>query len=184
MEKRGRGPGAVAQAEKKWRYHRADYELQAMPHYAKKGRLKAAQTPAWTGWQVVGQVVADAAAVAAEEKQQGKFILAANDLETERLPAPQMLEGYKEQGTTVERGFRFLKDPAFFADGLYVQKPQRLMATLMIMGLALLIYALAEHQVRQPCSSGTPRSPTKWEKRQRGPRCAASSRCSKGSTFW
>jgi len=140
---------AVAQAEKKWRYHRADYKVQAVPHYEKKGRPKADQTPAWTGWQVVGQVVADAAAVTTEEKQQGKFILATNDLEAERLPAPQMLEGYKEQGTTVERGFRFLKDPAFFASGLYVQKPQRLMATLMIMGLALLIYALAEHQVRQ-----------------------------------
>jgi transposase len=72
-----------------------------------------------------------------------------NDLDAERLPGPKRLGTYKGQGTTVERGFRFLKDPWFFASGLYVQKPSRLMAVLMIMELALLIYALAEHQIRQ-----------------------------------
>ncbi|MGJ3239225.1 MAG: IS1634 family transposase, partial [Anaerolineae bacterium] len=39
-------------------------------------------------------------------------------------------------------------DPMFFADSLFLKKPARIMALLMVMGLSLLIYALAEHQVR------------------------------------
>jgi transposase len=59
-----------------------------------------------------------------------------------------MLENYTDQGVSVERGFRFLKDPLFFADSLFLKKPVRIMALMMIMGLALLIYALAERQQR------------------------------------
>jgi len=50
---------------------------------------------------------------------------------------------------SVERGFRFLKDPLFFAHSLFLKKPERLMALLMIMGLSLLIYSLAERKLRQ-----------------------------------
>jgi len=49
----------------------------------------------------------------------------------------------------VERGFRFLKDPLFFASRFFLKKPSRIMALLMIMGLSLLIYALAEHELRE-----------------------------------
>lgn len=42
-------------------------------------------------------------------------------------------------GADAERGFRFLKDLLFF------KKPSCIMALLMVMGLSLLIYALAEH---------------------------------------
>ena len=59
-----------------------------------------------------------------------------------------MLENYTDQGVSVERGFRFLKDPLFFADSLFLKKPERIMALMMIMGLALLIYALAERRLR------------------------------------
>ena len=48
----------------------------------------------------------------------------------------------------MEHGFRFLKDPLFFANSLYLEKPQRIMALLMVMGLSLLVYALAEQWVR------------------------------------
>lgn len=47
-----------------------------------------------------------------------------------------------------ERGFRFLKDPWFFADSLFLKSPRRIMALVMVMGLALLVYALAEHKLR------------------------------------
>ena len=50
---------------------------------------------------------------------------------------------------SVERGFRFLKDPLFLANSLYLEKPQRIMALLMVMALSLLVYALAERWVRQ-----------------------------------
>lgn len=59
-----------------------------------------------------------------------------------------MLENYTGQGVSVEHGFHFLKDPLFFSDSLFLWKPERIMALMMIMGLALLIYALAERQLR------------------------------------
>ena len=54
---------------------------------------------------------------------------------------------YKEQGG-VERGFRFLKDPLFFASSVFVKKPERIVALSFIMVLALLVYRLAEHLLR------------------------------------
>jgi len=59
-------------------------------------------------------------------------------VDSERLPAKAMLENYKDQGVSVERGFRFLKDPLFFAHSLFLKKPERIMALLMIMGLSLM----------------------------------------------
>ncbi len=60
-----------------------------------------------------------------------------------------MLTTYKSKSASVERGFRFLKDLMFFADSLFLKKLSRIMALLMVMGLSLLVYALAEHQIRQ-----------------------------------
>ena len=45
-------------------------------------------------------------------------------------------------------GFRFLKDPLFYAESLYLKLPQRIMALLMVMTLSLLMYSLAEMRVR------------------------------------
>ena len=43
-----------------------------------------------------------------------------------------MLNGYKGQARA-ERGFRFLKDSQFLASSLYLKKPERVMALLMVM---------------------------------------------------
>lgn len=42
-----------------------------------------------------------------------------------------------------------MKDPLFFANSLFLKKPERIMALLMIMGLALLVYSLAERKLRE-----------------------------------
>ena len=76
-------------------------------------------------------------------------MLATNQLDADILPVSQWLATYKSQTTSVERGFRFLKDPLFFAHSLFLKKPARIMALLMIMGLSLLVYSLAELQLRQ-----------------------------------
>jgi len=65
-------------------------------------------------------------------------------LEREALPAGEALGRYKDQGRTVERGFRFLKDPLFFTGGAFPKRPERVMALGMVMALALLVYALEE----------------------------------------
>jgi transposase len=43
------------------------------------------------------------------------------------LSDEQMLVHYKQQ-QGVERGFRFLKDPLFFASSVFLKTPERIMA--------------------------------------------------------
>jgi transposase len=139
---------ALAALEKTWRFHRAEVQLAAVAHYGRRGRPREGEPPQQVRWRVVGSVVEKPEAVAEALQRKGKFILATNDTDAERLPSETMLAAYKGQGVSVERGFRFLKDPLFFADSLFLKRPERLMALLMVMGVALLVYALAEHTVR------------------------------------
>ncbi|MBU2060306.1 MAG: hypothetical protein KKH44_00455 [Bacteroidetes bacterium] len=49
----------------------------------------------------------------------------------------------------VEKGFRFLKSPDFLTNTLYLKKPERIEALLMVMTRCLMVYAGPEHQVRK-----------------------------------
>ncbi|MEQ8539261.1 MAG: IS1634 family transposase, partial [Coleofasciculus sp. D1-CHI-01] len=82
------------------------------------------------------------------EKQAGRFILATNVLEQEVLNSAEILLHYKNQ-QSCERGFRFLKDPVFFADSLFVEKPQRVETMLLVMTLCLLVYNLGQREIRK-----------------------------------
>ena len=77
----------------------------------------------------------------------GRFILATNILETTELEPIEILRIYKEQQST-ERGFRFIKDPLFFADSLFVKNPERVETMMMLMALCLLVYNLGQRQLR------------------------------------
>lgn len=52
-------------------------------------------------------------------KEAGRFILATNLVHENKLEPSEILKNYKNQ-QSCERGFRFLKDPLFFADSLFV----------------------------------------------------------------
>jgi len=139
---------AVAKASQRWRYHQAQVEVEPIRRYPHPGRPPEGASPDIVGYRLVGEVVEDQAALAQAARRRGKFIIATNELNPAQLPAAAMLSVYKAQGVSVERGFRFLKDPMFFADSLFLKKPERVMALLMVMGLCLLVYALAEHHLR------------------------------------
>lgn len=139
---------AVATLAKKLPWHMLTATYQPVKKYAQVGRPAQGAEPVIVGWQVQATRQANTALIAEEKKWLGRFILATNELDTSRLPDESLLNSYKAQGSTVERGFRFLKDPLFFADSLFLKSPARIMAMIMVMGLCLLIYALAEQQVR------------------------------------
>jgi transposase len=85
--------------------------------------------------------------VDAEKQQAGRFILATNVLESSQLTADEMIAKYKNQQAS-ERGFSFLKDPLFFTDSVFLKSPERIEALALIMGLCLLVYTLAQRQLR------------------------------------
>lgn len=79
-------------------------------------------------------------------EQKSCFVLASNADEKD-LSNEAIFEHYKAQ-SHVERGFRFLKDPLFFVSSLFIKKPSRIDALLMVMTLALLVYSIAQRRLR------------------------------------
>jgi transposase len=139
---------AASQFNQRWKYHQVTARITPITQYTRRGRPTAADEPRVVGYSLKGDIHEHQPGIDEARRNLGKFIIATNELNPQRLSASEMLANYTDQGITVERGFRFLKDPLFFADSLFLKKPERIMALIMIMGLALLIYALAERQLR------------------------------------
>lgn len=139
---------ALAAFQQRWQYHQAAGEAVPLTRYPGPGRPAEGATPEVVGYQLQGQVTPAEAALETARRALGRFILATNEPDPERLSPERMLSQYKVQAVSVERGFRFLKDPLFFADSLFLKNPGRIMALLMLMVLALLVYALAERKLR------------------------------------
>ncbi len=74
--------------------------------------------------------------------------MATNVLDTNQLSNDDVLREYKAQQST-ERGFRFLKDPLFFTNSVFLNSTERVAALAMIMGLCLLVYSLGQRALRQ-----------------------------------
>lgn len=67
------------------------------------------------------------------------FVIATNDIERDWKPE-QLLKQYKSQ-SRVERGFRFLKDPEFFADSIFLSKNERIQSLFTVMTLSLAVFS-------------------------------------------
>jgi transposase len=122
--------------------------VRAQSCYGKRGRPGRDAQPDHVAYQVEGALASSLTARQALVDQHSCFILATNELDATQLPPQEVLHGYKGQ-VHAERGFRFLKDPQFFASSLYLKKPERIMALLMVMTVCLLVYAALEYRIRQ-----------------------------------
>jgi transposase len=117
------------------------------PHYGKRGRPGPGTQPEQLVYDIAGALASRLTDRRARIDQQSCFILATNELDEGQLSAQAVLDGYKGQARA-ERGFRFLKDPQFLASSLYLKKPERIMALLMVMTVCLLVYAALEYRIR------------------------------------
>jgi len=115
--------------------------------YAKSGRPKRAQAPIKTEYQVAANLACELEKRTQALAQKGLFILATNDC-SNTLNMEKMLSLYKSQ-QSVEKGFRFLKSPDFLTSAIFLKKPERIEALLMIMTCCLMIYAALEHKIRK-----------------------------------
>jgi transposase len=139
---------ALALFNQKLRYHQVRATLKTNSRYPRRGRPRPDDVRQVTGYQLRGELQVNPAALESARRSFGKFILATNELNPQTLSTQGMLSHYKEQGVSVERGFRFLKDPIFFAHSLFLKSPARIMALIMVMTVALLVFSLAERQLR------------------------------------
>lgn len=102
-------------------------------------------------YSIWATVCRNEAKINADVLSAGRFIIATNVLDSTVLSNDSMLIEYKAQ-QSCERGFGFLKDPLFFADSIFLKSPERIESLAMIMGLCLLVYTLAQRQLRAALS--------------------------------
>jgi transposase len=141
----------VAAAEKlssqmKW-HQLSEIQTIEKAHYATRGKPKAETLPDRISYRITAKVMPIDSEISAQRVRCGRFILATNMLESAQLTADDALREYKEQQVT-ERGFRFLKDPLFFTSSVFLKSAKRIESLGMIMTLCLLIYNLAQRQLR------------------------------------
>jgi transposase len=142
--------------------------VRATPRDSKRGRPGHGTQPEPLVYQIDGALASSLATRQALIDQHSCFILATNELDNTQLPPQELLAGYKGQGH-VERGFRFLKDPQFLASSLYLKKPERIMALLMVMTVCLLVYAALEYRIRKALKDHEATFPDQKGKRIQNP---------------
>ena len=123
---------AVHDAAKKWKFHmidRINIELKE------------------TMYRIEAQYQSSKEVIEKVKREKACFILASNLSPTE-YSDEIVITHYKNQ-QAVERGYRFLKDPYFFASGFFLKKPERISALIMIMTLSLLVYSIAQRRLRK-----------------------------------
>jgi transposase len=137
---------ALSKISRQFKYHQVDQieitEKVPSPKDEKQNKY----------YQISTTVSQNKNAIDVEITGAGRFILATNILESRELNNEQMITEYKAQ-QSCERGFRFLKDPMFFADSIFLKSSERIEALAMIMGLCLLVYTLAQRQIRAALSA-------------------------------
>ncbi len=121
--------------------------------HGKIGRPRKGETKQCVGYQIQVQIQRNDEAIQGQLQTKGRFILATNDGDKQAYPDQRILADYKAQ-QTVENGFRFLKNPDFLADTLFLKSPQRIAALMMVMTLCLMVYNLAQFQVRAKLKAG------------------------------
>ena len=139
---------AVTEFEKTLKFHNlSELQIVSQPHYSRRGRPNPEQQPTHYSWHIQAGLIENPVTVAALQKQAGRFILATNSVDSEKWADSDILREYKGQQST-ERGFRFLKDPLFFASSVFLKNSKRIMALAMLMTLALMVYTLGQRQLR------------------------------------
>jgi len=130
-------------------HHLTQVSVQSIRAKRAPGRpAKSAEPTPVQGYRLQATLEQIATAQDTFSRQRSRFILATNQLDKTLWPPQRCLSEYKGQ-QKVERGFRFLKDPLFFASSVFVKKPQRVEALALIMALTLMVYTLAERKLRQ-----------------------------------
>lgn len=137
----------------------ARYKLKSINKKLKLFEIKEIQVSAenksknsQTICQIEGVVHQKSSEIEILKKSAGKFILATNLVEDKKLEPSEILSNYKNQ-QSCERGFRFLKDPLFFADSFFVENPKRVETMLFLMSLSLLVYSLGQRKRKKPIKS-------------------------------
>jgi transposase len=142
----GRGPGRRGRRPQLWRSHVLRYHVEAFTYpqkRARRGRPPKDEAPLEAiGYRLRGE----AAPMERAETDNGWTVLATT-IAVEVCSDAQIVDAYQEQHSTVEQGFRWIKNPAAIAP-VWLEKPERIAALAMLTVVGLLVYTLLQRQVR------------------------------------
>jgi transposase len=145
-EYEGRGPGRRGRPTRPWRYHAVRYHSVAETRRTRRTRrgrpAKTDPPPTEAGYRLVVEVEA----LRNREEDKGWTVLATT-VRSEECPDADILQAYRDQNTTVEPGFRWIKNPAAISP-VWLEKPERIAALAMLTVLGLLVYSVIQRQVR------------------------------------
>jgi transposase len=145
-EYEGRGQGRRGRRPRPWRYHAVRYGVVAETRRVRRARrgrpAKTEPPPTGVGYRLIVEVIA----LANTEEDNGWAVLATT-VPTEVCADAEILQVYQEQNTTVEPGFRWIKNPAAIAP-VWLEKPERIAALAMLTVVGLLVYSVIQRQVR------------------------------------
>ncbi len=137
----------VSKAVEKDKYTCYEYTVEPVMGFKKPGRPSANDQKEITGYKVKGVVQIDEGKFEEVLRKKGRFILATNDLDRSTYSDETILNDYKGQ-QDVEGGFKFIKDPWFMVDSIFLKKLQRVSALTMVMTLCLMVYNILEYRIR------------------------------------
>ena len=143
----GRGPGRRGRPATPWRYHEVRYEVESHLQRQKRtqrGRPRKGEEPQE---ETVYQLKVTIQALAAPVATFGWLVLATTIEESSGSDA-EIVQAYRDQTTTVESGFRWIKNPAAIHP-VWLEKRQRIAALAMLTVVGLVVYGLIQRQVRQ-----------------------------------
>lgn len=150
------------------KHHDLHYTISTIMKHKGHGRPKSGQIPDIIGFSVKAGFTRNDAAIAIILNTKGRFVLASNQLDTNKLSDIELFQEYKQQ-SQVERGFRFLKDPWFMVDSIFLKNPKRIEALMMIMTLCLMVYNVGEHQLRESLDAQNDTLPNQLGKQVKNP---------------
>ena len=146
-EYEGRHAGKRGRHMCRWHYHAVSYRVEAQwqrKKWARRGRPPKDAAPQE---ERVYRLVVQAQASTPPVATFGWTVLATTVGEQQCGDA-EIVRAYREQTTTVEPGFRWIKNPAAISP-VWLEKPERIAALAMLTVVGLLVYGLIQRQVRQ-----------------------------------
>ena len=116
--------------------------------YAKKKRIRGSKRKITAGYKLIVKVKRNEDRIKKCELKKGRFVLATNCLENEKIKAKEILSAYRARNKGVEGCFKFIKDRQNNLNQIYLKKESRIEAMLMVMSLTLFTNNLAQRKLR------------------------------------
>jgi len=138
----------INELQKKLKYQKLEIINISQSTTKKKAKKKKPENESENSYEITAILEPNREIIESLKRRSGRFILATNRLEKSELSSDDILIKYKEQQAP-ERGFRFLKDPLFFADSVFLKSPERIETMAMLMGICLLVYSIGQRELRQ-----------------------------------